>query len=47
MSERARDLTEPVDPVHAQAVEAVAWINELFQEAKERVARWEPGTWRT
>jgi hypothetical protein len=35
-------LGEPVDPVHAEAVRAAEEINEMFQEVREKVARWEP-----
>lgn len=36
------DLNAPIDPVHAEATDAVAWINAMFQEAKERAAQWLP-----
>jgi hypothetical protein len=41
------EVNAPIDPLHAQAVEAVRWINEMFQEAKERAAQWEPRPLRT
>jgi hypothetical protein len=37
------DLTDPVDATHAECRRAVALINHLFQDAKDRAARWQPG----
>jgi len=37
------DLTDPVDPVHAASVQAIRDVNEMFQDAKDRAARWQPG----
>jgi len=36
------DLTVPIDPVHRDCVQAVRLVNRMFQEAKERAAKWEP-----
>jgi len=36
------DLNVPIDPIHAMATATVRKLNEAFQEAKSRVASWEP-----
>jgi hypothetical protein len=38
------DLTDPVDHTHRDCQRAALEINDMFQEAKARAARWEPGT---
>lgn len=37
------DLTVPIDPLHAQCLQAAREINDMFQDSKARAARWEPG----
>jgi hypothetical protein len=36
------DLQEPVDKTHERTTAAVRIVNGMFQEAKDRAARWEP-----
>lgn len=37
------DLTDPIDQLHRDCRRAVRDVNEMFQDAKDRAARWEPG----
>ena len=37
------DLTDPVDQTHAESRQAARYVNLMFQDAKARAARWEPG----
>lgn len=37
------DLTDPIDPLHRDSQRAVRDVNDAFQDAKDRAARWEPG----
>jgi hypothetical protein len=34
--------TEPLDRTHADCMRARSWIREMFQQAKDEVAAWEP-----
>ena len=37
------DLTDPVDHTHRDCRRAALEINDMFQDAKDRAARWQPG----
>lgn len=36
------ELNAPIDPLHKQCLRMAKGVNKVFQQAKDRAAKWEP-----